>query len=78
MTLAEFVELDHKRRLNAIGKAVCIGGRRERDCTVLLYQLDNFYVEAYHEPQTRRIVCLSAFEDVDRLGPYLQQLNITI
>ena len=78
MTLAEFSVLDHRQRLNAINEAVCIGGRNERGQTVLLYQLNSFYIEAYHEPRKRHIIRLNGFEDLKGLTPYLQQLKIAI
>ncbi len=47
MTLREFQLSDEAKQAEKLLDAVCVAGRDEGEHKVLLYQLDNFYVEVF-------------------------------
>ncbi len=57
-------------------KGVQVGERAETFHAVLLYQLDNFYVELYHHNHFNVITHIKSFSDTAFLQPYLQQISL--
>ena len=42
-----------------------------------LFSFGNFYVEVFSELENERIIMINAFDDVESLEPYLQQIDIS-
>ena len=76
MTLEEFNQLNYEGRLNAAQKAVCIAGREENKFKILLFQLNDFYIEVYYNAKLNFISQLIPFRSTDYLEPYLQKISI--
>lgn len=76
MTLEEFNQLNYEGRLRATQKAVCIAGREENKFKVLLFQLNDFYIEVYYNAKLNFISQLVPFRSTDFLEPYLQKMSI--
>lgn len=78
MNTTEFLDLSIDERIYAADRAVCLWGRACGTQYVLLYQLDGFYLEVFYDKVLRLVVDIQAFDDMDRLDPYLQQMNIEL
>jgi hypothetical protein len=53
-----------------------LGHRRETPWSVLLYQIADFYVEVFFSVDSLHIHDIDAFEDLDRLDPYLERISL--
>jgi len=76
MTLEAFEQLDYAGKLKATHKAVCIGSRSDAIYTILLYQIDGFYIEVHYHNKFDYVSSFTGFETTDRLDPYLAQVDI--
>jgi hypothetical protein len=78
MTSAEFSNLDeHAQTMTLIDKGVYLSERQYKNFSILLYQVDNFYVEIYHNLCYNVLQGFSSFEDEAALEPYLQKIDIS-
>jgi hypothetical protein len=78
MKLEEFIILEPTtQRTVAFEIGAHLGDRFEPGSLVSLYQVDSFYVEAFYQPRTRRLLSLVAFTDTDRLLPYLNHIDLS-
>jgi hypothetical protein len=77
MKLSEFIVLDeqHKKQV-VLHQGVLIGKRSNYDHIVFLFQLNNYYVETYCHKEEKKIVEYQAFEHIDLLAPYLENIPI--
>jgi hypothetical protein len=55
---------------------VYLAERKIHDLTVFLFYLDGFYVEAFFEAESGKVMRIKSFEEMDRLDPYLSQINV--
>jgi hypothetical protein len=78
MLLDDFLALDYKGKMQATNGAVCISGRSDNQHMILLYQLNNFYIEVYYHKKYNYISDFHAFEDTDQLEPYLRKIEISL
>lgn len=53
-----------------------LSSRMYMDYTVLLFQLDSFYVELFYPRDKNKCVIIKGFEDTNELDPYLKRINI--
>jgi hypothetical protein len=53
-----------------------LSSRLFMDYTVLLFQLDEFYVELYYPRNKDKCVIIKSFENTDELEPYLKRIDI--
>jgi hypothetical protein len=77
MTLFEFQLLslsDQARMLHEEG--VYIGKRKEGNVTMLLYQLESFYVEVFYSKYRRYIEKIRSSGSTAMLDPYLGQIDV--
>jgi hypothetical protein len=74
MTLEHFQLLDELEQIDQIISGVCIGGRDAGIYKILLFQVSNFYVEVYFNKHERYITRFAAFDDMDKLEPYLSKM----
>lgn len=54
----------------------CIASRETEDHCILLFQMDNFYVEVYFDKECDEIIHSRTFEDIGELQPYFAQVEI--
>jgi hypothetical protein len=68
---AESEQLDYLQE-----EGVYIGKRKQGKHSVLLYQLDDFYVEVYYRKYRCYIAAIRCFTSTVLLEPYLEQVDI--
>lgn len=51
--------------------------RQTRNHDVMLYELEDFYAEAYFVKNTNKAVFFKSFTDTDLLEPYLKTVDIS-
>ncbi len=77
MTIDQFNRLNDDQKSNALWiKASLIDVIRKEDITVLLYQLDNFYIEVYYNYDQNQIEKFRSFASTDQLEPYLNKISL--
>ncbi|HEV7333926.1 MAG TPA: hypothetical protein VGN63_23025 [Flavisolibacter sp.] len=76
MTLYEFRLLSEEEQAQTIWFGQFFLSREDREYTVLLYKVYDFYVEAYYSNESERVVKLNPFSSKERLKLYFSlQLN---
>ena len=76
MTIQKFKSLSYIKQAEVLWEhGVFIADRQSRKHTIMLYQIDTFYVEVlYHK--TNGSVEIRGFENTGLLQPYLEQINL--
>ena len=78
MTLDEFTFLNEtKQAQTLLKKGIFLTERLYKNFSILLYQLDNFYVEVYHNLRFDVMQGMRCFEDDEALQPYLESIDIS-
>lgn len=76
MTLQEFRQLKFNDRIELLKEAVRIGNREGGNFSAFLYKLHGFYIEVFHHKKYRYIYAVESFEEVEKLDPYLNKLDL--
>lgn len=77
MTLFDFRLLTDNEQINLLyTNGVYVGKRRVKGQVVVLYQLEDFYVEIYYKKYRHHVSCIHIFLTTALLQPYLDQVNI--
>jgi hypothetical protein len=77
MQLKEFCVLEQiAQQEMVLDEGIYLSSRLFMDYTVLLFQLDCFYVELYYPKDKDKCVIIKGFEDTNELEPYLKRINI--
>lgn len=77
MQLQEFCVLEQiAQQEMVLDEGIYLSSRLFMDYTVLLFQLDCFYVELYYPKDKDKCVIIKGFEDTNELEPYLKRINI--
>lgn len=77
MTLFNFNLLTNSEQVAKLYTEATYIGKRKIDCiTVVLYQLESFYVEIYYKKYRQTIKSIQCFTSTDQLEPYLKEINI--
>ena len=77
MTLHEFKLLNDLEKIELLYRnGVYVGKRRKENKTVLLYQLNSFYVELFYQKHRCVVSHLYCFSSMLRIDPYLDQVNV--
>lgn len=77
MNFYEFRMLNKNEQIDLLYKdGIYIGKRKEGRSTVVLYQLDSFYVKIFYEKYRYYINRLYCFTSTILLNPYLDQVNV--
>ena len=78
MTSAEFSLLPETIQTEILlEKGVFIAERLYKNFIIFLYQVDQFYVELYHNLRFNVIQGMRSFEDQEALDPFLQEIDIS-
>jgi hypothetical protein len=79
MTCDEFRILDEDQQTEIlIEKGVFLAERLYKNFLIFLYQIDNFYVEIYHNLRFNVMQGLRSFEDDEAsLEPFLEHIDIS-
>jgi len=76
MTLYEFKLMDETSQAAMVWYAPHIAERHLGDFSILLFQIDGFYVELYYNNRQNKIDRFRSFSNVDLLTPYLSQIDL--
>jgi hypothetical protein len=76
MNIHDFIKLDYTGRMEATSSGICVAGRDENIFKVLLYQLNDFYIEVYYNKLYNYISEFVAFDSTDKLDPYLERIQL--
>ena len=76
MTLYEFRALDSLEQAEAVWNGMYLDDRIEGDLTVVLYQIDAFYVEVFYHQDMNRVIRYRPFATTDLLTPYLNKIDL--
>ena len=78
MTLDEFSLLDEPKQAEAlIEHGIFIAERHYKNFNIFLYQIDNFYVEIFHNLNFNMMQGMRSFADDEALEPYLESIDIS-
>jgi hypothetical protein len=79
MTLYQFNALNEKEQFDTLwDKGVHISERENDDHRLVLYQIDNFYVEVWYHMEENVIKKLKTFSSTgEPLKPYLEKIDIS-
>jgi len=61
----------------AVCNGVYITHRQDNEHRILLYSLDSFYVEVFHNKKHMMISKFRSFTSTDQLFPYLERIDIS-
>ena len=79
MTLIEFQLLHIPDQISILYKhGVYIGKRKQGHLTILLYQLESFYIEVVYQMYRRYIAKIKCSGSTDILDPYLEQIDVEL
>ncbi len=77
ISLSEFVNLPQELQFELLHKhGVYIGKQKIGDQTIVLFQLNSFYVEVYYKKYRKIIDRIFTSDSTDILIPYLGQINV--
>ena len=78
MTLYEFKQLTSNEQAQTTwDNGVLIGFREETELHMVLYRIENFYVEICYHTNLNEITAIKSFISDAPLGPYLDKIDIT-
>jgi hypothetical protein len=78
MTLDQFSILNESRQAETLLEhGIFLTRRLYKNFSIILYQLDSFYVEVYHNMRYNVTQGLRCFEDDETLQPYLESIDIS-
>jgi hypothetical protein len=78
MTLDEFTRLNEARQAQTLlERGSFLTNRIYKSFSIILYQIDNFYVEVYHNLRFDVMQGMRCFEDDEALQPYLDSIDIS-
>ena len=77
MKYNDFTTPEELEQVDAAWKnGTLLGMHTENFHTILLYELDNVYVEATYHTHFNVLLEVESFKDMERLDPYLEQIDI--
>ena len=77
MTIQTFVKLSPETQQEYVFDfGIFIAERRTLAYIIFLYALDDFYVELCYHHKTTAIIQIVSFKSIERLEPYLVQIDI--
>jgi hypothetical protein len=78
MTVTDFTHLSETQQAEALlSRGIFLTERLYKNFIIFLYQLDNFYVEVYHNLKFNVMQGMRSFEDDEALEPYLDSIDIS-
>ena len=78
MTLYQFNVLTENEKTAIVwSKGDFVIERKENNFSILLYQVQSFYVEVFYSGNENKISRLRSFSSTQQLEPYLEKINIS-
>ena len=77
--MQDFEDLPEEQKLNNIRKdGAYIGKRKIEEFVIVLYQLNNFYIEIYYDNYRKYINRFNCFDSTELLDPYLDKMELNL
>ena len=77
MKMSDFRLLTESEKIAMIyEEGVYIGKRKEAGISILIYQVDKFYVEVYYRVYRKNVWKLRCSSSTSILDPYLEQIEV--
>ncbi len=76
MTNYQFNALNDPQKADAVWDGTYLGDRQDDNHSILLYEVDSFYVEVYYHKEFNNITRFRSFITTDLLEPYLRQIDL--
>ena len=78
MTMFDFLLLPENEQLDILySEGVYLSKRIAETIPVVLYQIEDFYVEVFYKEYRRYIQRIRCFKSTSLLDPYLEQIQLT-
>lgn len=77
MSVFEFINLSLDERANAILKGTLIANRYTTEQMMLLFTLEDFFVEVTYDLTDNQVTRIKPFQSSRRLAPYLDSIDIS-
>jgi len=77
MRLSDFILLnENEKKVTVLHLGVLVAKRSDPDSMIFLFQLENYYVEAHCNSESKAIKEYRVFESLILLSPYLESISI--
>jgi hypothetical protein len=77
MTIYEFIELDMYEKAEIAWNGTFIADRIEKEDNILLFSLEDFFVEVYYNVKDDEIITIRPFKSSRLLEPYSDGIDIS-
>jgi hypothetical protein len=78
MSLYEFNLLNEIQQAEILWEnGVHIGERKDQEHTIVLYQIERFYVEVFYHRGLNAIKRFRSFSSTDQLEPYITKIDVS-
>jgi hypothetical protein len=78
MTINDFEYMEVLEKTEVLSTdGIYLARRTDGPFSILLYQLDGFYVELYYNAQQNCLTCIRSFDSVGELAYYLEDVDIS-
>ncbi len=78
MTLYQFNVLTENEKTAIVwNEGHFVGDRKENNFSILLYQVQSFYVEVFYSGNENKISRLRSFNSMEQLEPYMRKIDIS-
>jgi len=77
MSIYEFIELDIHEKAEIAWNATFIADRIEKEDNILLFSLEDFFVELFYNVKDNEIITVRPFKSSRLLEPYSEEVDIS-
>ena len=78
MTLSQFNKLKIEEQQKAVLiNGVFLGERKDPPLRMMLYDMENFYVEVFFLTRYNKVAWFNGFQSTKKLEPYLQKIDVS-
>lgn len=78
MNIEKFNRLSQEKQLDiTMMMGVLLIECRRFNFTLRLFQIHSFYIEVYSMEESGEVIAINAFEDIENLETYLEQIDIS-
>jgi hypothetical protein len=76
ITISTFISMNIYQRADAVSKSTPIASREINDYLIMLFSLNDFFIEVTYDFKQEYICAIHAFKTIHLLSPYLDQIDI--
>jgi hypothetical protein len=77
MDIYQFIELSTEEQVSNVWRGTFIANRNYKGFNVVLYSIDNFFVEVFYNQTENAITQIRPFRSQTRLMPYINSIDLT-